>query len=213
MSVVLYGFWRSTATYRARIALNWKRIDYETRAVDIRDGAQDERAYRGMNAQGRVPWLIDGEVGLGQSLAIIEWLEETRPEPPLLPRDPARRARVRQAAAIIACDVQPLGNIGVLRRLVGQFCADQSATDAWAAHWIVQGFAALEAIAAETDGPYLIGTSVTLADVCLVPQMYNARRFGVDLVEFPRLVAADSALNELPAFVAARPEAQPDAAV
>ncbi len=213
MSVVLYGFWRSTATYRARIALNWKRIDYETRAVDIRHGAQDERAYRGMNAQGRVPWLIDGEVGLGQSLAIIEWLEETRPEPPLLPRDPARRARVRQAAAIIACDVQPLGNIGVLRRLVGQFCADQSATDAWAAHWIVQGFAALEAIAAETDGPYLIGTSVTLADVCLVPQMYNARRFGVDLVEFPRLVAADSALNELPAFVAARPEAQPDAAV
>jgi len=213
LSVVLYGFWRSTATYRARIALNWKRIDYETRAVDIRDGAQDERAYRGMNAQGRVPWLIDGEVGLGQSLAIIEWLEETRPEPPLLPRDPARRARVRQAAAIIACDVQPLGNIGVLRRLVGQFCADQSATDAWAAHWIVQGFAALEAIAAETDGPYLIGTSVTLADVCLVPQMYNARRFGVDLVEFPRLVAADSALNELPAFVAARPEAQPDAAV
>lgn len=196
-----------------RIALNCKRIDYDTRAVDLRHGAQDESEYRGINAQGRVPWLIDGEVGLGQSLAIIEWLEETRPEPPLLPRDPARRAHVRQAAAIIACDVQPLGNIGVLRRLIGQFGADQSATDAWAAHWIVQGFAALEAIAAETDGPYLMGTAVTLADVCLVPQMYNARRFGVDLAEFPRLVAADAALNELPAFVAARPEVQPDAVV
>lgn len=211
MSVILYGFWRSTASYRARIALNWKRIDYETRAVDLRHGGQDTDAYRAINAQGRVPWLLDGEVGLGQSLAIIEWLEETRPKPPLLPRDPARRARARQAAAIIACDVQPLGNLGVLRRLAGQFGADEVATEAWAAHWIAQGFAALEAIAAENEGPYLMGTAVTLADVCLVPQMYNARRFGVNLTTFPRMVAADAALNELPAFAAARPEAQPDA--
>lgn len=213
MSVILYGFWRSTASYRVRIALNWKRIAYETRPVALVHGGQDADDYRRMNPQGRVPWLIDGEVEIGQSLAIIEWLEETRPEPPLLPRDAARRARARQAAAIIACDVQPLGNLGVLRRLKSQFGADQAATDAWAAHWIEQGFGALETIAIEAGGPYVMGNAVTVADVCLVPQMYNARRFGVDLAVFPRLVAVDAALNALPAFTAARPEAQPDAVV
>ncbi len=208
--MILYSYWRSTSSYRVRIALNWKGIAYETRAIDLRVGEQAADDFIAQNPQGRVPYLIDGDVRLAQSIAIIEWLEETRPEPPLLPRDPALRARVRMATQTIACDVQPLGNLGVLRRLHQQFGADQGATDAWAAHWIAEGFAAIEPMAAETD-PYLFGADVTTADVCLVPQMANARRFGVDLTRFPRLVAINAVLRALPAFAAARPEVQPDA--
>ena len=210
--MILYGYWRSSAAYRLRIALAWKGLHVETREINLRHGAQRDPAFLAVNPQGRVPFLLDREVGLGQSLAIIEYLEESRPDAPrLLPADLAARARVRAAAQIIACDIHPLGNLAVLRRLTSQFGADQAATDAWSAHWIAQGFTALEALAAP-HGPYLLGDEVTLADVCLVPQMFNARRFGVDLAPFPRLVAADATLAALPAFAAAHPERQPGAA-
>ncbi len=206
--MILYGYWRSTSSYRVRIALALKGLAYEAREVDLRHDAQSDPAYLRINPQGRVPLLIDGDVTIGQSLAIIEYLDEVYPAPALLPANPSARARVRQAAQIIACDIQPHGNLAVLRRLTSQFGADQAGTDAWAAHWIALGFAALEAMATAT-GPYLFGAEVTLADVCLVPQIYNARRFGVDLSPFGLLVAADAALRQLDAFDAARPEAQP----
>ncbi len=207
--MILYGYWRSSAAYRVRITLALKGIAYESRPVNLRDNAQIAPDYRVYNPQARVPLLVDGEIVIAQSLAIIDYLEDTHPAPPLLPADPAARARVRSAAQIIACDVHPLGNLSVLRYLHARFGADQSATNEWAAHWIAEGFAALEAMAG--DGPYLLADSVTLADVCLVPQMMNARRFGVDLARFPRLVAADAALCALAPFQAARPERQPDA--
>ena len=157
-----------------------------------------------------MPWLVDGDVGLGQSLAIIDYLDEAYPAPPLLPVDRAARARVRAAALTIACDIHPLGNLSVLRRLREQFGADQAATDAFAGHWIAEGFRAIEQ--GVGGGPYLFGEEVTLADMCLVPQMANARRFGVDLSAFPEAGAKwMPALRDLPAFAAARPEVQPDA--
>jgi maleylacetoacetate isomerase/maleylpyruvate isomerase len=207
----LYSYWRSSASYRVRIALAWKGLDYATRGIDLRADAQSSVGFKLLNPQGFVPFLIDGELGLGQSLAIIEWLEETYPEPPLLPRDPAARARARAAAQIVAADIHPLNNLRVLRYLKSPLGHDQAAIDAWSEHWIAQGFAALEEIAESTGGPYLMGADVSLADVCLVPQMYNARRIRADLSRFPRLVEIDKALNLLPAFAAARPERQPDA--
>ena len=210
--MIVYGYWRSSAAYRLRIALAWKGLAAEPREVDLRTGAQHDPAFLALNPQGRVPFLIDGELNLGQSLAIIEYLEEKHPEAPrLLPASPAARAHVRAATQIIGCDIHPLGNLAVLRRLTSQFGADQAATDAWSAHWIAQGFIALETLAA-AQGPYLLGDAVTLADVCLVPQMFNARRFRVDLAPYPRLVAADAALAALPAFAAAHPDRQPGAA-
>lgn len=209
--MILFGYWRSSAAYRVRIALALKGLAYETRGIDLRHGMQGASEFLARNPQGRVPWLEDGAVGLSQSLAIIEYLDETYPAPPLLPAEPGARARVRAAALTIACDIHPLGNLSVLRRLRDQFGADQAATDAFAAHWIAEGFRALEQGVA--DWPFLFGDGVTLADICLVPQMANARRFGVDLAAFPKLVAADAGLRQLPAFEAARPELQLDAAV
>lgn len=213
ISRALYGYWRSSAAYRVRIALALKGLSYDQKPIDLLSGAQGGVGFRLLNPQGLVPYLIDGEVGLNQSLAIIEYLDETHPEPPLLPADPVARARVRAAAMTIAADIHPINNLRVLRYLKNTVGAEQDAVDAWQRHWIVEGFTPLEEIAEGSTGPYLFGDQVTLADICLVPQMYNARRVRADLTRVPRLAEIDKALLALPAITGARPEAQPDAVV
>jgi maleylacetoacetate isomerase len=206
----LYGYWRSSAAYRVRIALAWKNLAYDQVVIDLRTGEQSAAAYTSINPQGFVPFLIDGDVGLSQSLAIIEYLEETYPEPPLLPADRVARAKVRAMAQVVACDIHPLNNLRVLRYLAQPIGLEQPRIEAWARHWINSGFCALEA-GADPSGPYLSGNKVTLADVCLVPQLYNARRVSTDLSVYPRLLAIERQLAELPAFQGARPEAQAEA--
>jgi maleylacetoacetate isomerase len=208
----LYSFFRSSAAYRTRIALNLKGLTYETVSVHLtKDGGRNYRAeYRAVNPQMRVPALVtDGGEILIQSLAIIEYLDETHPDPPLLPKEPIARAKVRALAELIACDIHPLNNTSPLRYLKHQMHQEQSAIDAWYHHWILTGFEALEALI--EPSPYTCGGSVTLADVCLVPQVANARRFKVPLERFPKIVAADAACLKLSAFDRARPENQPDA--
>lgn len=208
----LYSFFRSSAAYRARIALNLKGLTYETASVHlIKDGGHNKRPeFRAVNPQMRVPALVTptGEV-LIQSLAIIEYLDETHPEPPLLPKDPIGRAQARALAQIIACDIHPLNNTSPLRYLKNEMHQEQSAIDAWYHHWILAGFDALEALV--RPGPYACGTQVTIADVFLVPQVANARRLKVPLDKFPKIVGIDTACLALPAFDRARPENQPDA--
>jgi maleylacetoacetate isomerase len=210
--VKLYSYFRSSAAYRVRIALNLKGLAYETAPIHlIKDGGHHKRPeFRAVNPQMRVPVLVtdDGDV-LIQSLAIIEYLDETHPDPPLLPKDPIARAKVRALAELIACDIHPLNNLGPLRYLKNNMSQEQSAIDAWYHHWVVSGFEALEAMI--ESGPYLCGKEVTLADTCLVPQVYNARRLKVPLDKFPKIVAADAACLALSAFDKARPENQPDA--
>jgi maleylacetoacetate isomerase len=209
----LYTYWRSSAAYRVRIALHWKGLPFETVSKHLGKGEQRDAGYLGVNPQGFVPALEDGGEVLGQSLAIVEYLDEIRPSPPLLPPDAIGRARVRSMALSIACDVHPLNNLRVLNYLKGPLAQPQEAVDAWYRHWVTEGFRGLESLAQRYgDGAHLYGSNVTLADVCLVPQLYNARRFDVDLAPFPTLVAIGRTLEALPAFVAARPEAQPDAA-
>ena len=207
----LYGYWRSSASYRVRIALALKGIAYDQVPINLAQGAQTSVGFTMMNPQGFVPYLIDGEVGLNQSLAIIEYLDETYPDPPLLPADAVARARVRGAALQIACDIHPLNNLRVLQYLKRELGQEQAAIDTWYRHWVETGFAALEELAEGATGTFLFGAAPTLADVCLVPQMWNARRLQADIARFPRLVAIDMRLNALPAVAAARPEAQPDA--
>ncbi len=208
----LYSYFRSSAAYRARIALNLKGIAYETVSVHlVKDGGHNRRPeYRAVNPQMRVPALVapGGEI-LIQSLAIIEYLDETHPEPPFLPKDPIARAKVRGLAELIACDIHPLNNTSPLRYLKNQMGQEQSAIDAWYHHWVREGFEALEALLA--PGPYACGKAVTLADICLVPQVANARRLKVPLDKFPKIVGVDAACLKLPAFDRARPENQPDA--
>ena len=211
MTRTLYGYWRSSASYRVRIALALKGLAYEPVAINLAQGAQGGVGFRLLNPQGFVPYLIDGEVGLNQSLAIIEYLDETYPEPPLLPADAVGRARVRGAALQIACDIHPLNNLRVLKYLKGAMAQPQEAVDTWYRHWVEAGFEALEEIAEGATGAYLFGDAPTLADLCLVPQMWNARRLQADIARFPKLVAIDTRLNALPAVAAARPERQPDA--
>lgn len=212
MSRMLYGYWRSSAAYRVRLALAIKRLPYDSKPIDLRSGAQSGVGYTILNPQGLVPYLIDDAIGLNQSLAIIEYLEERYPDPSLLPGNAAERARIRAAAMLIACDVHPLNNLRVLKYLKLPLGLEQDALDAWQQHWIETGFASLEEIAEGSPGRYLFGDTVTLADVCVVPQMYNARRVRADTSRLPHLVEIDKRLNALPAFRAARPEAQPDAA-
>jgi maleylacetoacetate isomerase len=215
MSLRLYGYWRSSAAYRVRIALNLKGLEWESVPVHlVRDGGEHLKAdYLARNPQGLVPALQDGEVLIAQSLAIIEYLDETRREPPLLPADPQSRATVRAMALAVASDVHPLNNLRVTQYLRREFGADDEAVARWIRHWIGLGFTALEAWITRhsADGRHCYGATVTLADVCLVPQVYNARRFALDLAPFPRLAAVATTLESLPAFAAARPELQADA--
>lgn len=208
----LYGFFRSSAAYRVRIALNLKKLPYQQSAVHLtrNGGWQWSEEFRAINPQKRVPALAlsTGEILL-QSLAIIEYLDEIEPEPPLLPADAVERARVRAVSQIIACDIHPLNNTSALNYLKGPLKHDQTAVDEWYRHWVVQGFDAVEALV--RPGPYAFGTHVTMADLCLVPQVFNARRFKVDMVQYPKISAIDSACLKLPAFEKARPENQPDA--
>jgi maleylacetoacetate isomerase len=210
--VKLYSYFRSSAAYRVRIALNVKRLPYETVPIHlVKSGGQNKTPeYRAINPQMRVPALVlpTGDV-LVQSLAIIEYLDETSPQPPLLPAEPGDRAKVRAFAQVIACDIHPLNNIGPLRYLKNPLKHEQAEIDGWYHHWILDGFEALEAMI--EPGPYAFGSQVTLADICLVPQMYNARRLKVPLDRFPKIVAVDAACLQLEAFDKARPENQPDA--
>ena len=208
----LYTYFRSSAAYRVRIALNLKGIAYEPVSVDLRSGAQRRLQYLEMNPQGLVPALEDGGIVFGQSLAILEYLDETHPRPPLLPRSPADRARVRSLALSIACDLHPLNNLRVLNYLRTPLGLDEDAVNDWYRHWIAQVFQGLEAQAQRSsDGRHLLGGQVTLADVCLVPQLFNARRFNCDLAPYPTLTAVGAHLESLPAFASAAPGAQPDA--
>lgn len=211
----LYGYFRSSAAYRVRIALNYKGIPHGSVPVHLtRDGGQQRsESYLELNPQGLVPTLVDDSQAFGQSLAIIEYLEETHPEPSLLPPDFAGRARVRAMALGIACDIHPLNNLRVLSYLRGPLGQADGPVAEWVRHWIGEGFRALEELARRhgDGGRFLYGDAVTLADVCLVPQMYNARRYYCDLTPYPALVAIDAHLTSLPAFAAARPELQADA--
>ena len=214
--MTLYDYWRSSAAYRVRIALNLKGVEYEHRSVDLVAGEQAGEPYRsGVNAQGLVPTLVNGSVPMTQSLAIIEYLEETIPEPAFLPSDPLERARVRSLAQIVACDIHPLNNLRILKYLKGSLGQDQDAVSAWYRHWVETGFAALEARVKGDglDDAFLSGERPGLADICLVPQMYNARRFEVDLSVYPILVRIDEACRALEPFERAAPENQPDAKV
>ena len=208
----LYSYFRSSAAFRVRIALNLKGIDYEMEPVHlIRDGGHNRRPeFRAVNPQMRVPALVtaSGDV-LIQSLAIIDYLDETHPDPPLLPKDPLARARVRALAQIIACDIHPLNNTSPLRYLKRQLHQEQSAIDAWYHHWVIEGFEAYEALA--QAAPYSCGNEITVADICLVPQVYNARRLKVPLEKFPKILGIDAACLRLRAFDHARPENQADA--
>jgi maleylpyruvate isomerase len=207
----LHGYFRSSAAYRVRIALNLKGLSADHLPHHLRKGEQRDPAYLAINPQGLVPTLQDDRgVILTQSLAIIEWLDETHPEPPLLPTDPLRRAKIRAFAMVVACDTHPVQNLKVLARLRELGLADEQVT-AWAAWANREGLSACETLIANESGPFCFGAAPTLADLCLVPQLANARRFGVDLAAFPRLLKAETAAKNLKAFADAAPDRQPDA--
>ncbi|MCL1036562.1 maleylacetoacetate isomerase [Shewanella submarina] len=212
--MTLYGYWRSSAAYRVRIALNLKGIEVDHKSVHlVKDGGQQHHAdYISLNPQQLVPALVldDGEV-LTQSMAMLEYLEDTHPEIPLLPSDTLAKAKVRALANAIACDVHPLNNLRVLQYLKGEAGLDDAAKDAWYQHWIVTGFNAYEAMLADTAGEFSFGDSPTLADICLVPQVYNARRFKIPLDNYPHIVRIVENCNRLAAFAEAAPENQADA--
>jgi len=210
--VKLYSYFRSSAAYRVRIALNLKGLRYGYVPVNLLAKEQKSTGYLARNPQGLVPALeLEDGVLLAQSLAILEWLEETHPEPPLLPADPLARARVRAIAALIACDVHPINNIAVLDYLRGELHADEAQVRHWYHTWVARGFDAIEATLAGRDDPCCFGRAPSLADVCLVPQVYNARRFEVPLDDYPRIAAVAAHCESLDAFAAAAPNRQPDA--
>jgi maleylpyruvate isomerase len=213
MKLVLHGYFRSGTTYRVRLALNWKGLDYDYVPVNLVTGAQHEAGYLARNPQGLVPALEAGDHVLTQSPAILEWIEETWPDRPLLPADPVLRARVRAFAAAIGCDIHPVQNLRILKAVGGEAGAQSEAAKAWGKRWITAGYDALEQLAAEAPGEngFLFTSGPTMAEIYLIPQMLNARRFGVDLSAYPRLVAAEAACNALPEFQRALPENQPDA--
>jgi len=208
----LHGYFRSSAAYRVRIALAVKGLAAESVPVHLLRGEQRGEAFRRLNPQGLVPVMETGEGIITQSLAIIEWLEETYPHPALLPRDPYLRARVRSFALVIACDIHPLANPRVLNKLRTDFGAEQAQVDAWYRHWVELGLGALEHLVAPAavERGICFGEAPSLADLCLVPQMFNARRFSCDLSAMPKLVAIDAALNKRPEFQAAAPDKQAD---
>jgi maleylpyruvate isomerase len=209
--MILHGYWRSTTSYRVRIALNLKGLDYEQKTYDLRAGAQGGAAYRAIQPQGLVPALECEGMTLMQSPAVLEWLEERYPAPPLLPEGRESRAIVRAMAALIGCDIHPLNNLRVLNTLRGEFGATSDQVKDWIGRWIGDGFAALETMIARHGEGFAFGASPTLADVYLVPQLYSAERFGIDVDSYPRLLEAAASARKLPAFIAAHPDRQPDA--
>jgi maleylpyruvate isomerase len=206
----LHGYFRSSASYRVRIALNLKGLGAEHLSHHLRKGEQCAPAFLAINPQGLVPALEAQDAVLTQSLAIIEWLDETHPNPPLLPKDPLRRAKVRAFAMALACDTHPVQNLKVLARLRQLGLAEEQVTE-WAAWANREGLGACETLIAAERGPFCFGDAPTLADLCLVPQLANARRFGVDVTAYPRLLKAEAAAKGLKAFVDAAPDKQPDA--
>lgn len=210
--MTLYGYPLSSASYRVRIALALKGLEVNSVTRQLRRGEHKQKDYLEINPQGLVPCLVlDDGRALTQSLAIIEYLEETHPQPALLPVDPVERARVRSLCQLIACDIHPINNLCVLQYLEGTLGIAQPLRDAWYRHWVEAGFAALEEWLGRdaSRGRFCHGDSPGMADVCLVPQVFNARRFSVDLTPYPRIAAIDAACHELPTFTAAAPEKQP----
>jgi len=208
--LILHSAWRASAPYRVRIALNLKGLAYAYAPVNLTSGEQRQDAYRAVNRQMLAPALeVDGAI-LTQSLAIMEWLEETHPNPPLLPADPLDRATVRAMADIIACDIHPVNNLRILKSLaaIGQ---DEAARNAWVARWVGEGFDALEPMIAAHGDDWAFGAAPTIADCCLIPQVYNAQRFGVDLGPWPLITSLADRAQAHPAFAQAHPDRQPDA--
>lgn len=211
MTLVLHDYWRSTACYRVRIGLNLKGLAYEQRAVNLLAGDQGSEAYGSVNPQHLIPSLETPDGVLTQSLAILEWLEETQAAPPLLPADAFARATVRAMCAAIAADIHPLNNLRIFNVLRADFSADSPQVSAWIARWIGEGFAALETLVARHGGAYAYGDAISMADALLVPQVYSARRYKVDVAPYPRLIAAADRAAAVPAIAAAHPDKQPDA--
>ena len=206
--VILFDYYRSSAAYLVRIGLNLKRIAYESRPVNLLEGAQRSDDYRALNPQGLVPMLeIDGE-RFTQSLAILGYLDQKFPNIPLLPSRAEARTHVLTMALTVACDIHPLNNLRVLKYLKGELGHSQEEADTWYRHWIVEGLGALEQMAARRSGGFLFGDAPTMADVCLVPQLYNARRFDVPLDDYPTLLRADENASKLDAFALAHPDRQ-----
>lgn len=211
MALVLHNYWRSSASYRVRIALNLKGLHYQQITRDLRTGGHQQPEYQAINPQMMVPALDDDGHVIAQSPAILEWLEERYPEPALLPKTANERAVVRTMVSTIACDIHPLNNLRILKALKHDFNAGQDQINDWARRWIGEGFAALETLIARHGGTFAFGDTPTLADCCLVPQVYSAERFETDLAPYPRLMAAVRAALDLPAVAAAHPSRQPDA--
>ena len=211
MNLTLHGYWRSTAAYRVGIALALKGVDYAQVTHDLRTAAQREADYLTLNPQGLVPALETDDAVLTQSSAILEWIDEVYPNSPLLPADAANRAIVRAMAATIACDIHPVNNLRILNALRAEFGADEASINRWIARWIGDGFAALETLIARHGDGFAFGATPTIADCHLVPQVYSAERFEVDLSPYPHLTAAANKARALPAFATAHPNRQPDA--
>jgi maleylpyruvate isomerase len=209
-SMKLYTYFRSGAAWRVRIGLAWKGIPFESVPLDLRTGAHTAPAWRARNPQAMVPALeLDDGSLLTQSLAILEWLEETHPDPAFLPENPLTRAKIRAVALAIAADTHPIQNLGVLNRV--ERLTDAGTARQWGHDTVARGLAAVEALVSASPGPYAFGPEPTLADIVIVPQLLNARRFGIDLGRIPRLIAVEAACAKLPAFKAAHPDVQPDA--
>jgi maleylacetoacetate isomerase len=205
---ILHDYYRSSAAYRVRIALNLKGIEYDRHPVNLLEDDQKSGEYRALNPQGLVPMLeIDG-LKLTQSLAIMVYLDQRFPDPPLIPADPADGAHVRAMALAVACDIHPINNLRVLKYLAGPLRLGEDERAAWYAHWITEGFTAIEAMAAPRAGTFMFGDTPTIADICLVPQMFNARRFNVPVDAFPTLLRADDNASRIEAFAAAHPDRQ-----
>jgi maleylacetoacetate isomerase/maleylpyruvate isomerase len=208
----LYSFFRSSAAYRVRIALNVKGVAYETVTVDLPGSAHHAPEFRAVNPQATIPTLDDDGTILWQSLAIIEYLDTRYPSPRLIPAEPVARARVQALAQLVACEIHPLNNLRVLKYLRGELKLDDAAVSKWYSHWIAEAFGPLENLVTHFgDGRFCYGDALSLADVCLVPQLYNARRFSVDLTPYPTLVKIAAHLESLPPFASAAPALQPDA--
>ncbi|WP_346836633.1 maleylacetoacetate isomerase [Microbulbifer sp. SAOS-129_SWC] len=204
----LHGYFRSSASYRVRIGLNLKGLQYDYCPVNLLKGEQRGNDYRKLNPQGLVPALVDGDTILTQSLAILEWLDETHPEPALLPAEPLARARARALVYNVACDIQPVQNLRVLKYLQGEYGISDEQKIGWIRHWIHEGFCALEQQL--NPAPFATGEQPGLFECCLLPQIYSAERFGMDIAEYPAIHRIALACGEIPAFIEARPENQPD---